>query len=166
MTKESSKKNAKSVPKKDNKKYRYLQRDKNLKSRRYFIDTDYIDGVYNEDGTQAMRGLNDEEKAWLNQFYKEDVCASRKGAILYDEKDDAVWKPIYRANNDRNSDLYNIKQRTGKLSTVSPEKFDFITRENVEENAIRFSYLNENPCDLLEKLEDSVDDSEGGGDES
>lgn len=165
MTDSYSKSKKKSELKKENKKYRYLQKDKNLKSRRYFIDTDYIDGVYNEDGTQAIRPMTNEEKAWLNQFYKEDVCANRKDAVLYDESNDAVWKPIYRANNDRNVDLYNIKQRTGKLSTISTEKFDFFCKEDIEENAIKFSYLNDRPEDILEKLEDSVDDSDGSGDE-
>jgi hypothetical protein len=121
--------------------------------------------VFNEEGKQVIRGLNEEEKAWLNQFYKEDVCASRKDAILHDPTDDQVWKPIYKANNDRNIDLYNIKQRTGKLSTVSTDKFDFFSKEDVETNAIRFSYLNESPEDLLEKLEDGIDDTDGSGDE-
>jgi hypothetical protein len=165
MTNSYSKSKKKSELKAENKKYRYLQREKNLKSRRYFIDTDYIDGVYNEEGKQVMRGLNSEEKAWLNQFYKEDICASRKDAVLNDVYDDNVWKAIYRANNDRNIDLYNIKQRTGKLSTVSPEKFDFLSLEDIEDNAIRFSYLNEKPEDLLEELDESVDNSDSSGDE-
>jgi len=165
MTESYLKSKKKSELKKENKKFRYLQREKNLKSRRYFIDTDYIDGVFNEEGKQVIRGLNEEEKAWLNQFYKEDVCASRKDAILHDPTDDQVWKPIYKANNDRNIDLYNIKQRTGKLSTVSTDKFDFFSKEDVETNAIRFSYLNESPEDLLEKLEDGIDDTDGSGDE-
>lgn len=166
MTDNYSKSKKKSELKKENKKYRYLQRDKNLKSRRYFIETDYIDGVYGEDGKQLLRPLNEEEKAWLNQYYKEDVCATRKDAVLNDKEDDMAWKSIYRANNDRNIDLYNIKQRTGKLLTVSTEKFDFFSNEDVETNAIRFSYLDERPEDILEKLEDSVDDTDGSGNES
>lgn len=85
--------------------------------------------------------------------------------MLNDVYDDNVWKAIYRANNDRNIDLYNIKQRTGKLSTVSPEKFDFLSLEDIEDNAIRFSYLNEKPEDLLEELDESVDNSDSSGDE-
>lgn len=102
----------------------------------------------------------------MNQFYKEDVCANRKDAILNDVSDDSKWKGIYRANNDRNIDLYNIKQRTGKLSTISTDKFDFISQETVEENAIRFSYLNETPESLLEELESSIENTDEGGDES
>jgi hypothetical protein len=165
MTNSYSKSKKKSELKAENKKYRYLQREKNLKSRRYFIDTDYIDGVYNEEGKQVIRGLSQEEKAWLNQFYKEDLCVSKKDCVLYDKDDKKTWSALYHDNYARYNDLYNIKQRTGKLSTVSTDKFDFMSNEDLETNAIRFSYLNETPEDLLEKLEDGIDDSDSGGDE-
>lgn len=42
-----------------------------MKTRQEFIETDYVDGVYGEDGKLAIRPLNESEKEWLSQFYAE-----------------------------------------------------------------------------------------------
>lgn len=40
------------------------------------MDTEYVDGVYNKDGSQAIRPLNESEVKWLDKFYKENLNAS------------------------------------------------------------------------------------------
>lgn len=40
------------------------------------MDTEYINGVRNEDGELVMRPLTDEEKEFLNKFYQETVNAN------------------------------------------------------------------------------------------
>jgi hypothetical protein len=53
-----------------------LKRNLNLKSRRYYIEAEYANGVYDESGAQVMRPLSSDEKKWLNEFYGEYVNAS------------------------------------------------------------------------------------------
>jgi len=166
MTKSYSKKKEKIDLKSQNKKYRYLSREKNLKSRRYFIETDYVNGLYDENGNQVMRPLNPEEMEWLNQFYKEDLCVNRKNSVHYDESDDKLWSELYHDNYARYMDLYNMKQRTGKLITVPTERFDIYSQDNVEDNAIKFAYTTENDNDILEQLDNGVDNPDGSGEES
>ena len=52
-------------------KYPNLQPGLNLKIRKDYIEADYINGVKNENGETVIRALNDEEKEFLDQFYKE-----------------------------------------------------------------------------------------------
>jgi flavin-dependent dehydrogenase len=128
----------------------------NLKSRRYVIETEYVNGVKNPDGSTAMRPLDDYEKAWLAQFYKEEVNAIKKGALLNDPDDKNAWRAIYKANNDRNNDLYNIMRKTGKLKRMDAKELEEITEEIVKDSAIKYSYL--------EKTSDTVDDTDDSGD--
>lgn len=129
-----------------------------LKSRRYVIETDYVDGVKNPDGSVAMRPLNEYEKAWLAQFYKEDVNAIKKGALLNDPEDTATWKAIYKANNDRNNDLYNVMERTSRLKKLDVKDLESLTEEVLKDSAIRYSYL--------EESFNTVNDTDDSGDES
>lgn len=57
-------------------KYPNLNKDCNLKVRREYIDTYYVNGIKGEGGEYALRPLNDNEKAWLDKFYGEHVGAS------------------------------------------------------------------------------------------
>jgi hypothetical protein len=113
-----------------------------------------------------MRPLNPEEMEWLNQFYKEDLCVNRKNSVHYDESDDKLWSELYHDNYARYMDLYNMKQRTGKLITVPTERFDIYSQDNVEDNAIKFAYTTENDNDILEQLDNGVDNPDGSGEES
>jgi seryl-tRNA synthetase len=54
----------------------YLETFFSIKSRKEFIDTDYINGVYDAENRQLIRPLTNEEKQWLNKFYKEHLHAS------------------------------------------------------------------------------------------
>lgn len=57
-------------------KYPALQKKYNLKGRQDYIEPDYIDGVYDQNGVQVIRPLNAEEKEWLNKFYEETVSTN------------------------------------------------------------------------------------------
>jgi hypothetical protein len=58
----------------------------NLKSRKDYIEPDYVDGVYDETGAMVIRPLTDDEKAWLNKYYQETIITSFKkdGSDFYD----------------------------------------------------------------------------------
>ena len=47
-----------------------------MKRRAEFIDTDYVSGIYSDDGEELLRPLNDEEKSFLNKFNEETVNAN------------------------------------------------------------------------------------------
>lgn len=53
-----------------------LQENLNLRLRKDYIETDYINGIYDDEGNELMRPLNEDEKAWLNQYYEEVVNAN------------------------------------------------------------------------------------------
>lgn len=57
-------------------KYPNLDISQNTKSRTDYIETDYINGVKDRNGKEVIRPLNDEEKAWLDQYYGEHVANS------------------------------------------------------------------------------------------
>lgn len=57
-------------------KYPALKKRFNLKMRQDYIEPDYINGVYDANGNQVIRPLNDEEKTFLNSFYEEVIGAN------------------------------------------------------------------------------------------
>lgn len=115
---------------------RYLKREKNLKSRRYFIETDYINGVKDSSGKYVMRPLTQEEKEFLNKYYKEVVNAQPKD--FYTSKEDK--SKIYNENNARNRDVYTNARITGRLKIIDPVKFDNLNVKDIYENPIAHFY--------------------------
>jgi uncharacterized protein YdaT len=126
-----SKKSGKKRLSRSQEKYPALQRSLNLKTRRYYIEPDYINGVTGVEGKQAIRALTDEEKSWLNRFYKEYIIASfeNNDNDLHNTTDKR--REIYRENNHRNKCLYNVAQRTGNLSSFNSEQYDAFYYEHV-----------------------------------
>ena len=57
-------------------KFPALNKGLNTKSRKDFIEVDYIDGVKNSNGETVIRPMTDEEKKWLNQYYEETVVTN------------------------------------------------------------------------------------------
>ena len=53
-----------------------LQKKFNLKVRQDYIETDYINGVYDKHGNQVIRALNDDELEFMNKFYEEAIGAN------------------------------------------------------------------------------------------
>lgn len=64
------------MSKRSKSKYPALERGLNLKSRKDFIEVDYVDGVRNKNGELVIRAMTDEEKKWLNQYYEETVVTN------------------------------------------------------------------------------------------
>ena len=87
-----------------------------MKARRDYIETDYVNGIKDKHGNVVMRALTEEEKDWLDQFYKETVNANFKDAKLITDKEEQ--KKIYGENNARNRCLYNQAKKTGKLVKI------------------------------------------------
>lgn len=109
--------------KRGTKKYPYLNKDINLKSRRYVLEADqYVNGVYDEDGNQVIRALNDEEKAWLNQFLAESVGAEK-----------LTNKSIHKQNPQQKKRLKEINDR---LKELRPIISDFHRKYNTRKNKI------------------------------
>lgn len=50
-------------------------KDYTLPSRQHLVEAEYIDGIYDKDGNLAIRGLDEDEKAWLDKFNSEWVNA-------------------------------------------------------------------------------------------
>ena len=57
-------------------KYAALQPKFNLRLRKDYIEPEYINGIYDQDGNQVIRPLNDVEKDFLNRYYEETVGAN------------------------------------------------------------------------------------------
>ena len=102
--------------------YPALEKKFTLKSRLEFLDVDYINGVFDKNGNKVIRGLNEEEKEWLNKFYKETLNASfGHEDPLIDTQEGR--KSCYDANNQRNRDIYNKKKSMNMLTEIDDETF-------------------------------------------
>lgn len=60
-----------SGPRKKKNQFDYLNKDGTARTRQDYIETDYINGLYDENGNELIRPLTKEEKEWLSQFYAE-----------------------------------------------------------------------------------------------
>ena len=70
------------------KKFQYLSSKGARIHRQEFIETSYLRGVFNEDGTQVIRALDEEEKQFLNNYYKEFV----HGTFVTDSESNKLFK--------------------------------------------------------------------------
>ena len=109
-----------------------------LKSRQEFLDTEYINGVYDQDGNQVIRPLDQKEKEWLAKFYTEDLNASfNHEDPLYDTPEQR--RASYARNNARNRDIYNKSKSMGILyelndeSYSDPHKYMLESKDDIEE---------------------------------
>lgn len=110
--------------KRTNAKYPALNKSLNTKFRRHYIEPDYINGVYDENGAQVIRPLNEEEIEWLNKFYSEVIVTSfnNDDDDFYSESCDK--RVLYNDNNRRRRDVFNIMQATGKLKYLNGTEYD------------------------------------------
>ena len=67
------------MTKRNKTKYPNLNNHYNLKSRWEYIETEYINGVFDKQGNRLIRELTKEEKEWLDKFYRETVNANFTG---------------------------------------------------------------------------------------
>jgi hypothetical protein len=101
-----------------------LKKKYTIKIRQEFLDTEYIDGVYDDDGKELLRPLTENEKAWFDKFNKEWLNASFSNdeTDLHQSKEEKL--EIYRQNNARNRCLYANKRKTKSLYQINMEKYD------------------------------------------
>jgi hypothetical protein len=115
---ESPKKQEKSEKKNNRSKVKYAALDPayNLKTRQEEIEDlyDYVDK------------LNEEEKAWLNAFSNEEICANfnHKGPKLNDQSDPTVRSRIYNRNNERNRCIMTREKAQGCLNYIEDIDLD------------------------------------------
>jgi hypothetical protein len=136
-TKRKSKRN-----RRNQSKYPALEKKFTLKGRQEFIDTEYINGVFDKDGNQVIRGLTDEEKEWLNKFYQEDLNASfNHDDPLIDTTEGR--KKSYDANNARNRDIYNRKRSMGMLKEINDESYNYAHQNMINHHNELEEHLND-----------------------
>jgi len=135
-------------------KYPALRKELNTKVRRPYIEADYVNGVYNENGEQVIRPLTEEETAWLNKFYKEVIVTNFKkdGTDLYTDIEDQ--RQLYRENNHRNSDLYNHIQVTGRLKYLNEKKYEAYLNNIAQSVDMEEVYI----AEIEGRLDDLIDD--------
>lgn len=124
----------KSSSKRSRAKYPALNQSLNTKDRRYFIETDYINGVYDANGQEVIRPLNDEEKAFLNKFYEESLITTfnKDGTDLYNSEEER--RQFYNENNCRRRCIFNTAQRTGNLKSLDMVSTDTIYSDIVSDS--------------------------------
>jgi len=124
-------------------KYPALRRDLNTKTRHYYIEPEYINGVVNAEGEQVIRPLTDKEKTWLNKFYEEYIVTSFKKTHRDLHNKQKQRRELYVDNNRRNRCIYNAKQRTGDLINFSTENYDRMQYETINHVDFEMVYINE-----------------------
>lgn len=97
-------------------KYPALSAEHNLKSRYEEI----------EDLASYANKLSEEDKAWLNSFAQEEICANfdHDGIKLNDRSDPATRSRIYGRNNQRNRCIYTQQAAQNLLVNVDDVDFD------------------------------------------
>jgi len=115
-------------PQRSNVRFAALDPKYNLKTRQEEIEDlyDYADQ------------LNDEEKAWLNAFSNEEICANfnHKGPKLNDKSDPAARSRIYNRNNERNRCIMTREKAQGCLNYL--EEMDLDGEEELIEEENEF----------------------------
>lgn len=79
-----------------------------------------------EDVASYAHTLNAEEKAWLNSFVEEEICANfdHKGIKLNDQNDPVTRSRIYGRNNQRNRCIMTRENAQNLMENVDDIDFD------------------------------------------
>lgn len=87
-----------------------------------------------EDLASYAHLLTDEDKAWLNSYAEEEICANfnHKGPKLNDKEDAATRSRIYNRNNQRNRCIFTQEKAQGCLESI--ETLDLDNESGVEED--------------------------------
>lgn len=116
-------------------KYPALDPSLNLKSRYEEI----------EDLASYAHTLSDKDKAWLNSFASEEICASfnHAGPKLNDESDPAVRSRIYGRNNQRNRCIMSRETAQGTLNYLEDIDIDGSKKHDDTDKFNEYDYLGE-----------------------
>lgn len=104
--------------------YDYLNRQGTVKTRQEFIETDYVDGVYDSKGNQVMRPLTPEEREWLSQFYAETEHGNFKKTQEIEEQE-KIHKALCKEMR------HNKKRMTSKQVLELKEEIDSVYKKLV-----------------------------------
>jgi hypothetical protein len=79
-----------------------------------------------EDLESYAHTLSEEDKAWLNSYSEEEICANfnHKGPKLNDQSDPKVRSRIYGRNNQRNRCVYTKELAQGTLNSLEVMDID------------------------------------------
>lgn len=93
-----------------------------------------------EDVASYANTLSYEDKAWLNSFMEEEVCANfnHKGIKLNDSNDSATRSRIYGRNNQRNRCIYTRTKAQNLMEDISGVDFDGEKNIGKDEESDRF----------------------------
>ena len=82
--------------------------------------------------------LNDEEKAWLNSFAQEEICANfnHKGPKLNDSSDPKVRSRIYNRNNERNRCILTKEHAMGSINYIEDLDIDNAELAEIEDEEL------------------------------
>jgi hypothetical protein len=106
----------KRLQKRKDAKYPNLERDLNLKGRQDYIETEYIDGVYDDEtGKLVIRPLTNEEKQWLDSFYNEYVNVNLKDSLIHDVMTEDQRKSLKNEVKKLNKRIKANQQQINKL---------------------------------------------------
>lgn len=132
-------------------KYPNLNPGLNLKKRTEVIETDYVNGVRNEKGEMVIRPLNEDEKAWLDKFYKEYINGEKLDDDSLHDKDEHQTD-LYLANNARNRDIYTSKKIGNKLKQLDIDEYDRFLGEVANKSGRDPEIVIENEIEKREKF--------------
>lgn len=114
--------------------------------RQEFLETEYINGLYDDKGNELIRPMNDDEKAWLDKYYKETLSAT----FLYEDS----FFPIEGIDHLSNSELKEIKKEfltEDIYKTVDREQLE--NESKVDEVAKKYKIKPETLINLMKRKE-------------
>lgn len=119
-----SKKSNKPQTKRDKDKYRFLFKEKNARAIKEYLETEeYMNGVYNEEGDEISRPLNDEEKDFMNRFNANFYCGhfEKDGTDFVEDRHERrrLWNEKYA----RRMDALNSAGATYRLHEYDDARY-------------------------------------------
>lgn len=144
-------KNIKTKSKREKAKYPALDKGLNTSSRKDYIEPEYINGVYDNEGNELIRPLTDDEKSFLNQYYEEAIVTN-----FYHEPE------LRRLNKKKNQIIEDdtVKNMQKRLKVLRQDKTKNKKEIRQLEEIIRLTKKQnlETYADQLEEIEQELDE--------
>jgi len=143
-------------PKRHKKSFQHLRKQGARMHRRSFIETSYVDGVYNENGELVIRPLKEEERDFLSKYYKEFV----HGTFKTDKESTELFKKAKTlTKNKENIKFFKengffpeevekaIEEFNKKSKSLGNMAFDFFTQREINSDDYKRRYdIQNNSC--------------------
>lgn len=112
--------------KKHKKRFQHLNKKGARVHRREFIEVPYLSGVYNQFGDQVIRPLNEEEKKFLDIYYKEFV----HGTFITNQESTRLFKKAKRLSKKPENVLFFKENGTYPEEVLSViEEFNTLSKQ-------------------------------------